>query len=61
MPYAINSIALDGTVSKLLGRTYNCRDEVGSEGGRYFDPKQVAVDSQGNVYWGRDKNYGLQS
>ena len=54
--HVINSIALDGTVSKLLGRTYNCRDEVGSadEVG-ICDPKQVAVDSQGNVYWGRDR------
>ena len=40
--HVINSIALDGTVSKLLGRTYNCRDEVGSadEVG-ICDPKQV--------------------
>ena len=52
----IYKIQLDGTVSKLLGRTYNCRDEVGSadEVG-ICDPRQVAVDSQGNLYWGRDR------
>ena len=54
--HVINSIALDGTVSKLLGRTFNCRNDVGNadEVG-ICDPKQLVVDSQGNVYWGRDQ------
>ena len=58
----INKIQLDGTVKRLIGKTFNCREESGNvdEVG-VCEPEQIAVDNVGNIYWYRYRNLWMHS